>query len=105
MTLDADELVRRMKATLALAGYPDADVGLLGTAADGNPKLCLACDQVPPAVAWRALRLAYGFGPCWSCWAPNSGTWDVSLDCLSGNCHHLGPARPPRELPARSEEA
>ncbi len=92
-----EEMVRRVKAALAEARYPDADVRECTPLLSGGwPNVMMILCEVPEAAWWQACWVAYeGRVACWACWPDN----DANDDCLAGNCHHPeGPARPPREL-------
>ncbi len=96
--IPVEELVRRVKACLAEFGYRDAEVW-----AGWNPNISrydvtMWHSAAPVAVRWQARFVAGENPACWSCWSPNSGSREVGSDCINGNCHNLGPRRPPREL-------
>lgn len=107
-TLRPEEQVRRIRACLAEAGYPDADVHW---ASDGVSVGLSGSHGVPDAVCWMAFQTAFhgrcpcplptctGRLPCWACWEASVGE-----ECADGNCHHPeGPSRPPVELLRRPE--
>lgn len=85
MTADGDEMVRRVRAALAEAGYPNARVESdidgpsigLGQRADEG--------EVPERVAWRAHVVAGNDASCWACW--NLG---YDPGCLQGSVEDCG---------------
>lgn len=92
-----DEAVRRVKVALAEMGWVDADVHALNReTVDGEPNVFIQ-RTVPKPVAFQALAVTLNT-PCWSCWSHNSGSREIALGCLRGDCANLGPKRPPREL-------
>ena len=95
-----EEMVRRVKAAYAEAGWPEVEVHAGGTSTDGWPRIRISITgpEPPDAVTWQVgWVVSDGKTECWSCWCdPKWGT--VAADCRAGRCHHPeGPARPPRE--------
>lgn len=62
--LSDDEMVRRLKAAMAEAGYPDARVRV----SPRNPaRFDFLPGTVPPAVAWKAAQVVGLPGRCRAC--------------------------------------
>lgn len=108
--LDVDGDVERFNVAIAEAGYPECQMWTV----DGRMYASRVM-PAPPAVIWQASYLAKAGEPhpCWSCWDasnradPLGPDWERrrwASDCVTGRgCHFPdGPARPPRELLARS---
>ena len=94
-----EEMVRRVKAAYAEAGWPEVGVQVYAAQPGGWPSFRVygRSPRPPAAVTWQAAWVVYeGHMPCWSCW--RSASRAAQDDCRAGNCHHPeGPARPPRE--------
>ena len=96
--IPVEELVRRVKACFAELGYGDAEVWVVLSPYTGEHEVVMSRYSAPAAVRWQARFVAGKKAACWSCWSTNSGSHEIGLDCINGNCHNLGPRRPPREL-------
>lgn len=80
--LTPEERVRRVKAALAEAGYPDAEVtwGAFGVRGMGSPT---TPEGTPPLdVWWRSLLVAREPNlPCWPCFLDPGDDWATLMAC------------------------
>lgn len=71
MELTPNEEVRRVKAALAEAGYPQVSVTY--DEDDGEVGVTM---RAPAEVIWRALAIATPGVYCWPCWSHNQACGD-----------------------------
>lgn len=65
--LDPEERVRRVKAALAEAGWPDTKVSW--SESDDSPSVLLSGEfGVPDPVFWRGMAICDEMLCCWPCW-------------------------------------
>lgn len=101
MSIEGDELIRRMRVALAEEGYGGATLseGVLLTR--GCPDIRYRIFEIPGEIFYRAATIAGVPMPCWSCW--DAPCQDMRrTPCATGNCQ-AGPTTPkvpPRRIAA-----
>jgi hypothetical protein len=74
-----DEQMRRVRAAIAEAGYPDVAKSVTWDSDEpAGPSVPLGPDGVPDAVCWMAFHVSRLSHCCWSCWR----------DCEFDTCDH-----------------
>lgn len=76
--------VERVRAALAEAGYPGAEVVECAGSGEGERAVTItrwSQRSIPLEVCWRAYRVAGTSGPCLECWT-FSRSYDDARGCL-----------------------